>query len=73
MPDIPSTMRAAVENAMHRRTLESEIHTNAEKLQQLLSELHAEGQTLVIVTHDEHVAARADRVRRLVDGRLTEQ
>jgi YesN/AraC family two-component response regulator len=34
-----STMRAAVENAMHRHTLESEIHTNAEKLQQLLSEL----------------------------------
>jgi signal transduction histidine kinase len=32
-------MRAAVENAMHRHTLESEIHTNAEKLQQLLSEL----------------------------------
>jgi two-component system, sensor histidine kinase and response regulator len=34
-----STMRAAVENALHRHTLESEIHTNAEKLQQLLSEL----------------------------------
>jgi signal transduction histidine kinase len=37
-----STMRAAVENAMHRHTLESEIHTNAEKLQQLLSELQNE-------------------------------
>ena len=34
-----STMRAAVANAMQRRTLESEIHTNAEKLQQLLGEL----------------------------------
>jgi signal transduction histidine kinase len=34
-----STMRAAVANAMQRRTLESEIHTNAEKLQQLLNEL----------------------------------
>jgi signal transduction histidine kinase len=34
-----STMRAAVENAMHRHTLEGEIHTNAEKLQQLLNEL----------------------------------
>ena len=31
-----STMRAAVASAMQRRTLESEIHTNAEKLQQLL-------------------------------------
>jgi signal transduction histidine kinase len=34
-----STMRAAVANAMQRRSLESEINTNAEKLQQLLSEL----------------------------------
>jgi two-component system sensor histidine kinase/response regulator len=34
-----STMRAAVATAMQRRTLESEIHTNAEKLHQLLGEL----------------------------------
>jgi two-component system, sensor histidine kinase and response regulator len=34
-----STMRAAVAKAMQRHTLESEIHTNAEKLQQLLGEL----------------------------------
>src|SRR6516225_10980450 len=33
------TMRAAVANAMQRRTLESEIHTNAEKLQVMLAEL----------------------------------
>src|SRR6267378_2602871 len=34
-----ATMRAAVANAMQRRTLESEIHTNAEKLQVMLAEL----------------------------------
>src|SRR5947199_6837210 len=34
-----ATMRAAVGNAMQRHTLESEIHTNAEKLQELLGEL----------------------------------
>ena len=34
-----STMRAAVANAMQRRTLESEINNNAEKLQELLGEL----------------------------------
>ena len=34
-----STMRTAVSTAMQRHTLESEIHTNAEKLQQLLGEL----------------------------------
>jgi DNA-binding NtrC family response regulator len=33
------TMRAAVATAMQRHTLESEIHTNAEKLQELLGEL----------------------------------
>ena len=33
------TMRSAVANAMQRRTLESEIHTNAEKLQLMLAEL----------------------------------
>ncbi len=38
-PSDVSTIRAAVANAMQRRTLESEIHNNAEKLQQLLSEL----------------------------------
>src|SRR6516162_3790235 len=34
-----STMRAAVANAMQRRTLDGEIHNNAVKLQQLLGEL----------------------------------
>jgi two-component system, sensor histidine kinase and response regulator len=34
-----STMRAAVSNAMQRRTLESEIHNNAEQLQEMLVEL----------------------------------
>lgn len=34
-----ATMRAAVANAMQRRTLESEIHNNAEQLQELLTEL----------------------------------
>src|SRR5580765_2166813 len=33
------TLRAAVANAMQRRTLESEIHTDAEKLQHLVAEL----------------------------------
>jgi two-component system, sensor histidine kinase and response regulator len=34
-----ATMRAAVSQAMHRRTLESEIHGSAEKVQELLAEL----------------------------------
>jgi signal transduction histidine kinase len=34
-----ATMRSAVNDAMQRRTLESEIHTSAEKVQELLAEL----------------------------------
>src|ERR1039458_670566 len=37
-----STMRAAIAGAMQRRTLEGEIHNNAEKLQQLLEELQSQ-------------------------------
>ncbi len=37
-----STMRAAVGSAMQRRTLESEIHSNAEQLQELLKELQSQ-------------------------------
>ena len=37
-----ATMRAAVANAMQRRTLEGEIHSNAEQLQDLLMELQSQ-------------------------------
>ena len=36
----------------------------------LLDELNREGQTLVVVTHDEQLAARARRVIRVLDGRV---
>lgn len=36
----------------------------------LFAELHAEGQTLVLVTHDSEIAARAPRHVRLRDGRI---
>jgi len=39
---------------------------------ELFAELGAEGLTLVVVTHDEQVAALAHREVRIVDGRLTE-
>ncbi len=37
-----ATMRAAVAGAMQRRTLEGEIHNNAEKLQRLIDELQSQ-------------------------------
>jgi putative ABC transport system ATP-binding protein len=44
---------------------------NGELVMELLARLHSELQiTLVLVTHDEWIAERADRVLRLADGRL---
>lgn len=39
----------------------------------LIDELHQEGRTIVLVTHDEAVAARADRRVRIADGRIVAQ
>ncbi len=45
-----------------------------EKLFDLLTELQADfGTTLLVVTHDHHVAARANRVVHMLDGRIIER
>jgi putative ABC transport system ATP-binding protein len=36
----------------------------------LLSALHRAGRTIIVVTHDENVAKRAQRTLRMVDGRF---
>ena len=43
---------------------------NGEALLGLLAELHARGQTIVLVTHDAAIAARAQRVVRMLDGKM---
>ncbi len=39
---------------------------------ELLSRLHAQGQTIILVTHDAHVASAADTVLRMRDGRIVD-
>lgn len=39
---------------------------------EILDRLHDEGKTLIVVTHDEHIATRAQRVIRLFDGRVAQ-
>ncbi|MGB5097812.1 MAG: MacB family efflux pump subunit [Porticoccaceae bacterium] len=43
--------------------------TSAE-LMTLLRQLHAEGRTIVLITHDAEVAAHAERIVRIADGRI---
>lgn len=48
-------------------------HVNAERLHDLFADVaHRHGTGMVVVTHNRSLAARADRVLRLEDGRLLE-
>jgi len=46
---------------------------NSEAVMNLLKELHGEGATICMVTHDPRYAGMADRTIHLVDGRITEE
>lgn len=43
---------------------------SGEEVLRILDELHAEGRTIIIVTHDANVAARAERVIEIADGEI---
>ncbi|MFC0624972.1 ABC transporter ATP-binding protein [Kribbella deserti] len=43
---------------------------NAEAILELFDELHRDGMTLAVITHDDHVSHRAQRRVRIVDGTL---
>ena len=46
-------------------------HSTGE-IMQILRELHKEGRTVILITHDNDIAERADRVIRISDGRIVE-
>jgi putative ABC transport system ATP-binding protein len=41
-----------------------------EEIMNLMDQLHAQGRTIILVTHEEDLALRAARVVRLRDGRV---
>ncbi|HMG35339.1 MAG TPA: ABC transporter ATP-binding protein [Blastocatellia bacterium] len=47
--------------------------TNGEAVMELLSELHKQGATICMVTHDPRYAAHADRSVHLFDGRVVDE
>ena len=47
--------------------------TNGEAVMDLLRELHSQGATICMVTHDQRYAAHADRSVHLFDGRVIEE
>ena len=42
----------------------------SEDILKLFDQLHQEGQTIILVTHEEHVARHAKRIIRMRDGRI---
>jgi putative ABC transport system ATP-binding protein len=42
----------------------------SEGILELFDQLHSEGQTIIMVTHEEHVARHAKRIIRMKDGRI---
>jgi len=47
--------------------------TNGESVMELLRDLHRQGSTICMVTHDDRFAGSADRTIRLFDGRVVEE
>ena len=46
--------------------------TTGQQIIELFEELHRDGRTIIMITHDLHVAKNANRTVHIIDGRLTE-
>ena len=42
------------------------------QIMSLFKELHSEGRTIIMITHDEKIATNADRIIRILDGNISE-
>ena len=45
---------------------------NGENIMEIFTKLNKEGKTIIVVTHDEHVASYCERIIRLKDGKLVD-
>lgn len=43
---------------------------STKEIMEILKELHGEGRTVILITHDNDIAARAKRIIRIMDGRI---
>lgn len=43
---------------------------STKEIMEILRELHAEGRTVILITHDNDIAARARRIIRIMDGKI---
>ena len=43
---------------------------STKEIMDILKELHREGRTVILITHDNEIAARAKRIIRIMDGRI---
>lgn len=43
------------------------------QIMSLFKELHSEGRTIIMITHDEKIATHADRIVRILDGNINEE
>ncbi len=43
---------------------------SSREIMQILKELHQEGRTIILITHDNEIAAQADRVIKIRDGKI---
>ncbi len=43
---------------------------STKEIMEILKDLHKEGRTIILITHDNEIAARAKRIIRIMDGRI---
>ena len=46
--------------------------SSTKEIMRILRKLHSEGRTVIIITHDDEIAAQAKRIIRIMDGKIVE-